>query len=42
MAKVLNDDFEVSKFKFQPHYYIYLQTNTFGKYMKTIILTDTG
>ena len=37
-ADVLDGNKMVSKFEFQPSYYFYFQTNTFGKGMNIIFL----
>ena len=35
MAKMLDSDFEVSKFQLHSHYYVHFRTNIVGKYMDT-------
>ena len=35
-AKVLNSNLQMSEFEFQPHYYVFFQTNTLGKVIEPL------
>ena len=42
VANVLNCDIVVSEFELQSCFYVYIRTNTIGKYMNPIVLSAIG